>query len=220
MTIYVVRSDPDSYDSLLQHLLAPFDDWWPRHGFESWMQIVMALDGRRMAERWKPIPVTRYRRSHRRNAGLAVDFHACDIGRTAISERALQAISPLVGSVVEALPLEIVDHPEQRYYVLHVVDVIDCLDHERTRGRRIAEDAYTEINQYAFRPGTTDGHHLFRVREMPLGPNLASEEFKQLVESHGLVGLKFASTEEPIFLPWEQPRKQPAKSKPKRRTKP
>jgi hypothetical protein len=216
MSIYLIQSDLESYDSLLKYPLAPFDDWWPQQGFESWVEVRFALNGHRVGSRWRPIPVYRYRGSPRRKyAGLAVDFHHSDVGWTAISEHALEVIRPLVGDAVEALPLEVVDHPEQRYYVLHVVDLVDCLDREHVEGRRIAEDAYTDITQYAFRPGTTDGHHLFRLPEIPLTVNLASEEFKQLVEANGLRGLTFDTTDEPIVPPWRKPK--PPKAGPKRK---
>jgi hypothetical protein len=205
--IYVIDTDPGDYDNLLIPVGDPLDDWWPRHGFGSSVQIGMALNGTRRADVWKPIRVERYRAGKRKHRGEAVDFHSCELGDIAVSERTLQAISPLVGDAFEALPLEVVDHPEQRYFILHVVKLVDCLDRERTQGHRMG-DGYTEIRKWEFRSGTTEGHHLFRVPEQPLGPNLCSAEFKRLVESSGLVGLEFKSTDELILPPWLQPKKE------------
>jgi hypothetical protein len=191
MNVYIAHPDHDAYDALFNVLLAQFDEsWWPKQGINDWIEVMTALDGTPMKHRWKPIPVEHTPASVRRNRGRPVDFPLCEFGRTAVSERALKVIEPLVRDSIEALPLECVDYPERRYYVLHVTKVIDCLDVERCEGSRMG-DIFTWINRYAFKPGTTEGHHLFRVKQQRLGPNLASEEFRQLVESSGLVGLNF-----------------------------
>jgi len=209
--VYRVDTNPDDYDSLLLQLVAPFDeDWWSRHGLKSWPQIGLALNGTPMRDRWKPIPVYRYRAGKRKHRYEAVDFHSCEFGDIAISERAVEAISPLVGDAFEALPLECVGEPEHRYYVFHVIKLVDCLDRERTQGSRMG-DGFTDIRKWEFRPGTTEGHHLFRVPEKKFGAVLCSAEFKRLVESSGLVGLEFKSTGELILPPHLQPKKEKAK---------
>jgi hypothetical protein len=182
MSVYVLKSDPDTYDSIQKDLLAKFDDdnWWPQHGLNSWVQIRFALNGTPLRDRWKPIPVEQTPATKRKYRGMPVDFASCDIGNLAISERALEVITPLVGDAIEPLPLECVDYPERRYFVMHVIKLVDCLDVERSEGGRIA-DTFTYLSKYVFKPGSTEGHHLFRMKQMHLGPELASEEFKHIV---------------------------------------
>jgi hypothetical protein len=120
-----------------------------------------------------------------------------------ISQRALDLITPLVGDAFDALPLECVDRPERRYYVLSIIDLVDCLDVERSEiewaerlsGKKFIDWGY----RYAFKPGSTDGHHLFGVKDEPLAGVLASQDFRRIVEENQLVGLDFFPADE--YLP-------------------
>jgi hypothetical protein len=203
--IYRISTDPDRYDSLLQPVGDPLDSWWPEHGFESWGQVVLAFNGQPLRHRWKAVRVEHADATLRRNRGKPVDFMTVfDPGGDAISQRALDLITPLVGDKVEALPLECVDRPERRYYLLNLIDLVDCLDLERSE---LYWDKYENTSEfirwvyrYAFKPGSTDGHHLFRIVQRPMGSVLVSEEFKQLYEAHDLVGLDFYPSTE--YLPY------------------
>jgi len=190
-TIYRVRTDPYTFDSLILPLDVGGEAWLPQHGFQTCFDAVQAVRGYALGPRWRPLPVEHCDASVPKNRGEPVDFLSALSGKTAVSERALQAITPLVGAAIEPLPLDCEDEPDRHYFLLNFLDLVDCLDEEQSVVERGSEGYISVIWKYAFKPGTADGHHLFRLKQDPLGDTLASDEFKTLVEDHGLVGLKF-----------------------------
>ena len=124
----------------------------------------------------------------RKNRGKPVDIIGLiGLGLT-FSDRAAEVLAPLIGDVIELLPLAY-DGPG-RFHVVNLLDIVDCLDEQRSNLARYSDGDIMIVYKYAFKPGTTDGHHLFKCKQCMIH-HLVSAEFKALVEKTGLVGAYF-----------------------------
>ncbi len=59
------------------------------------------------------------------------------------SQRALDCLRPLISYCCEALP--IIHHSGKPYYIIHVMDTIDCLDEDRSELRRSQIDQRVKV---------------------------------------------------------------------------
>ncbi|HEX2572361.1 MAG TPA: DUF1629 domain-containing protein [Polyangia bacterium] len=106
----------------------------------------------------------------------------------AFSDRAVEVLTPLIGDVIELLPLAC-DGPG-RFQVVNMLDVVDCLDEDRSTLDRYSDGDIASVKKYVFKPDSTNGHHLFKCKQFDLH-NLVSGEFRALVEDKGLIGAYF-----------------------------
>src|SRR5438045_3641668 len=93
------------------------------------MEILALLDpirrGVPCATGWRPIRV-----NVDATAGGAGDFPSLQEGAVPVfSERALDALGPLIQGRIEALPIV---HPNGQYFLINVLDIVDCLDESRS----------------------------------------------------------------------------------------
>jgi hypothetical protein len=177
--IFRLDPDPDEHDDLLSI---------SRPGV-AWTQIFGKLSsGVRCADWWEPVPMEWKPARVRKNRGKPVDFIGLMGHGLAFSDRAAEALAPLIGYTIELLPLAY-DGPG-RFQVVNILDIVDCLDEERSKVRRYSDGEIMIVEKYAFKPGSTDGHHLFKCKQCLLH-DLVSAEFKALVEEKGLVGAYF-----------------------------
>jgi hypothetical protein len=181
---FILEDDPDQYDHLTSI----------RHPPEGWSPTFNLLDGVRRADVWSPVPFERRPTRHpsyRKNRSKPVDFPSLMGLGLAFSERALQVLDPLMGQSVEALPLECVNCSQNRFFVINVLDILDCLDEPRCIFTRYSDGGIMDIKRYAFLPNSLEGHHIFKVPQQVVGSVLVSPEFKRRVEENGLVGAVF-----------------------------
>ncbi len=144
---------------------------------QEWQPVEMVLfegeKGKKRKERRKPIADF--------TSGYVVD--AC-------SERARAVIEPLVRGQVEFLPLIT---PVGMYFEMNL-QRLSCLDVERSEIDYLYPEEKRKIFQvkkYAFRWDALKDQHIFWIREVGKTPTFVSDEFKNLVEEHGLTGLEF-----------------------------
>jgi hypothetical protein len=177
--IFRLDPNPDQHDDLLTI---------PTRGV-AWYRVFGRLsEGLRCLDWWQPVPMEWSRAMVRKNRGKPVDFIGLMGLGLAFSDRAAEALAPLIGGVIELLPL-ICDGPVQ-FHVVNMLDIVDCLDEERSTTDRYSDGQISSVKKYAFKPGSTDGHHLFKCKQCLLH-TLVSAEFKALVEEKGLVGAYF-----------------------------
>jgi len=180
---FILSDNPNQYD----HLTAI-----NKPG--GWSPTFNLLDGVRRADVWSPVPFERRPTRHpsyRRNRGKPVDFPSLMGLGLAFSERALNVLDPLVGRSIEALPLDCVNCGQDKFFAINVLDVVDCLDEPRCIFDRASTGYILWIDRYAFRPGSLEEHHIFKVPQLIVGCVLVSPEFKRWVEESGLVGAVF-----------------------------
>lgn len=169
---YRITPDIDNYDGLIPRDIKPF----------------RSLNGTPRSDAWMPVGVDWDEATTPAGRGLPVDFPALGGLGYAFSQRALELLFPLVGEKIEALPL---DSVRGKYYVVNVLNLIDALDEGRSEIKRIPGGRIDVIVKHAFKSNSTDGQHIFKLQQEPLGPVYVSAEFKRAVEHHGLTGLIF-----------------------------
>ncbi|PMB04477.1 hypothetical protein CEN49_20705 [Fischerella thermalis CCMEE 5273] len=106
------------------------------------------------------------------------------------SEKALDVVSDLTHGNIEALPL---DHPEHKYYAIHVLNTLDAIDYNHSTIKMIKSGLRVGFKKYAFIPSKIIGQHIFRVYldDSPESEVFVSDAFKERVASSSLVGYEF-----------------------------
>lgn len=100
---------------------------------------------------------------------------------------------------VEYLRVGIVNHKKKpvgdEYYVVHPVEVVDCIDtsHSVIRWNRIDKDKIASCNKLVLRPSAIDGKHLlFRPRHLEYYVMILPELATAIRET-GFTGLRFTT---------------------------
>ena len=166
--IYKYRCDGDVFDSLSLRSRSGHDD------------VLNKLLGQPVGQAWTPLKAKFYR------VGRQGDFPYLAGHVPAFSKRALSALSPLLGDTIEPLPLVT---PSGTYSAIHVLEVIDALDLNRSKVEWLDEDRILDIERYVFKPEAVQGKHIFRIRQHALAFTYVSEAFRQAVEESALEGL-------------------------------
>lgn len=169
MSVYQYVPDVQTYDSLV----LPKGKTYRR---------LEALQGGRAAGSWQAVSVSIYR------VGRFGDFPYLTSHVPVFSDKALAALSPLLGDSIEALPLNCRSH---QLFAIHVLELLDCLDQSRSLIERFDDGSIMDIERFVFKDDVVKGKHMFRIAQAPLKYVLISEEFKKAVEESGLRGLRF-----------------------------
>ncbi len=107
-----------------------------------------------------------------------------------MSQRAWDALRPLIGYCCEALP--IVHYTGDPYYIIHVMDILDALDEERSEyTRNGVTGRINQIYQYSFHYSRLQDKHIFQLPLKSGAGLIVSDVFRKSVEEHGLLGLRF-----------------------------
>src|SRR5690606_36235521 len=116
-------------------------------------------NGRAFGPHWKP-PALQF--SIDSNAALDSDFPLFHLSVPLLSERALLATESLIGNSAEIFPVLI---SGCNYYLLNVVDVVDCLD-KATSDFSVNPIAklITSIHRYSFNDSCVD-RNIFKILE-------------------------------------------------------
>jgi hypothetical protein len=102
------------------------------------------------------------------------------------SARALTALAPLLGDRIEPLPFDV---EGQKFSMINVLDVVDCLDVDRsTLSRNPVTGHISSILHYTFFLERVAGHHLFRIPQTSRLKVLVSATFREAVRSSRLTG--------------------------------
>jgi hypothetical protein len=174
MVLYQYYPDSDSFNGIG---LRPED----RH------VIKIRHDNQPVSLEWQPISV----RGFSDNPGVEGDFPSLsDYNEIPVfSHRAWSVLYPLIGYCCEALPIV---HPSgDQYYIVHVMDEIDCLDESRSEVKRYSDGGIMKVTKYAIRTDAVKGTHIFKLPRKIGGTLLVDNMFRELVEAHGLKGLLF-----------------------------
>ncbi|HEU4406810.1 MAG TPA: hypothetical protein VFS43_16200 [Polyangiaceae bacterium] len=170
MTIYRIIEDSDSYDSIVLD-----DD-----------VDVQIFDGRRLVGSWKPLAV------QIESQGKVPDFLSFLPGAFAMPEASWDKISWLLRDDAEALPLEIAPARVPKFVAVNPIRVVDCLDRQRAKFNLLPSGAIEfPLESYAFVTAETGKVALFRLPETRRSEIIATERFRQAVESLNLTGLIF-----------------------------
>lgn len=185
MKIYSVSTASNDYQQFL-----PEDD-------SIWASGMLSMDCKSKLESWVPPAVRIY------NPKLVEgDFLGYCPGAIAIGERAEKLLLSLLERSGELLPFACND---RSYWLLNVLECVDCLDHEKTEwvyGKSTGKPI--EIKNYEFNPSLVPEVSFFKIPETSKGSLLMSsgmsdpedEVFHHIGQSK-LTGLK-------LELIWQQ----------------
>jgi hypothetical protein len=152
--------------------------------------FVCRFEGERWGDAWVPIPVrTEHAHDGRRAKNRDGDYPALHPAIPVVSQRALDVLRPLISNFVEVLPLQ---HPTDRYYIIHVLEILDCLDQEKSEGERGSSGRLYQVEKYVWKPGVIDEtKHIFKIKGLDFYWPFVSASFKRLVDENGLLGFGF-----------------------------
>lgn len=172
-----------------------------------WHQVVKQFRqrlGAKVGDKWQPRHGTLYKKKDRR---LGNFLHSSN--GPILDQKAAQLFQAKVAESIELLPLK-TDHRD--FYLLHVLDIVDCIDYERS------EIAYYEstgrlagIVKYVFKKELIEGKPIFMLPEDGMPNIYISDEFKKAIEDNGLEGVKFIKRweDEAAIEPLEKMARQP-----------
>jgi hypothetical protein len=104
-----------------------------------------------------------------------------------MSQRAWDRLYPLIGYCCEPLPIV---HPSGKpFFVIHVMETIDCLDTDRSEVKRFSDGGIMRVIRYAFNDEMLIGKHIFKLPRECGGELIVDDEFRQAVERNSLNGL-------------------------------
>ncbi|MEC0369515.1 imm11 family protein [Paenibacillus chibensis] len=131
---------------------------------------------------WSPIEViTIYKKTYK-------DFPCYRFGKPVVSRRVKELIEPFTINEIEFLPLL---HEELEIYMINVVNVIDCVDYDRSEillSVGVMAGFRNIVFDYSKIPA---GTYFFKIREMADTRVFITESFKEILESFKLKGLDF-----------------------------
>ena len=138
-------------------------------------------------DRWAPIVVHGFPE----NPGEDGDFPSlADYNQLPImSKRAWDILRPLVGYCCEPLP--IIYPSGDPFFIIHVMETIDCLDPERSQVKRFSDGRIMRVFRYSFRQDMLVGKRIFKLPRQSAGELIVDDHFRAAVETNGLRGLIF-----------------------------
>ena len=119
------------------------------------------------------------------------DFPAFTLPRLPVfSERTCSALMPIIGYCSELLPII---HPSgDPYFIVHVMETLDCLDTSRSEfSRNEVTGRINSIYRYAFKNEMLTRKHIFKLPLESGAELFVDDEFRMAVEANGLKGLLF-----------------------------
>lgn len=172
MKIWKLSSDVQNYDAV-----KPVDGY--NHSF------VLTFNGASKADTWTPLQVKRVYPKQNLPLGDCPNFFM-----TVFSQRAVDALYPLIQNDAELLPL---DFDEQKLYGINVTSVLNVLDYEKSDYIKFDNsDRIMVIEKYVF--GKSDEllrHDIFKLIDEPVCHPFVTDRFKRIVEKAHLEGFAF-----------------------------
>ena len=106
-----------------------------------------------------------------------------------INEKAYKILYPYLKNHSQIFRLK---NENKIFYVINVIDVIDCLDYEKSELKLFPSSGRVmRVIKYAFRTEKLKNATIFKLPEFPNGISYVTEEFKKIVEENNITGFKF-----------------------------
>lgn len=105
------------------------------------------------------------------------------------SQRAWDALQPLIGAFCEALPIH--HYSGKPFVLVHVMTTIDCLDVEQSSVERSSDGRICDVDEYAFHEEMLANVHIFKLPPESGGELIVDDVFRQAVQAARLKGLDF-----------------------------
>jgi hypothetical protein len=140
--------------------------------------------GQSKREEWWPIKIdTLYRNKY-------TDFPHFIIGQPMVSDKVKQILEPYIKDEVEFLPIA---HDEMDMYMVNVMNILDCVDWERSEVKWFEEEYFMGFNKLRFDFKKIPDHvYMFKIKETAATEVFVTETFRELIEHNHLQGLSFS----------------------------
>ncbi len=177
MEVYKIKPDVNQFQSFL-----PVDD-------AIWKTDVLKFDGNSKLQTWQPPPV--YVLYPKKALG---NFFRISAGAFAFDSAADEMIRGVCEMAGELLPLP---YKGETYFVLNVLECIDCLDGDSSKWTLTAGGDRIGVAKYMFYKNRFSESSIFKIPETARGELLTVSgrdedvEFKSIVERAGLKGILF-----------------------------
>jgi hypothetical protein len=113
-----------------------------------------------------------------------------------ISDNFKQVIEEYVDGLVEFFPIRIKTKEEQKYYIMNVVNICDCLDKEKSEAKYFSDNIrIMRMIEYAFKPMDEKDSRIFRLKGSEKNVYI-NEYIKEILEKAGIQGVVFEDTRE------------------------
>jgi hypothetical protein len=169
---------------------------WVRLDRDEDYRVLLDLDARPALPGWTPLAAHLLTRDdgtgrERRRAELPW------LGRQALVLRddAIDALGPLLEPFGELLPLAC---PDARLAIVHLTNVLDALDEERSELVRFGSGRIMTITRYELLADRLAAPQAFKLPQMPGGAMLLTGDLVERIEAAGFAGTAFQ-------LVWEGP---------------
>ena len=146
-------------------------------------------DGTSELATWEPQHLT-YESYEEEDNHLGLCNFPAWCGRSACDLKAKEIIGTLTADDVEFLPLFVPEISHTRYFAIHVLTTLDCLDNERSEFGYFG-DLRMRIDKYEFKPDCIGDTPIFKLPIFNRNSTYVTDSFKQLVEDNDLTGLEF-----------------------------
>ncbi|MGB8454765.1 MAG: DUF1629 domain-containing protein [Anaerocolumna sp.] len=105
------------------------------------------------------------------------------------SLKAVECLKEVLGKNIEILPVYI---DEQEFYLINALEVLDCLDHEKSEIKYFTgTERIMSIKKHVFIEQKLKGKNIFRIKEQEKAGPFVTDKFKEAVEKSGLEGFEF-----------------------------
>ncbi|WP_322923219.1 imm11 family protein [Paenibacillus campi] len=156
------------------------------------LDVLDQLDGRRMGDDWKRIPVTIEGGKRKKR-----DFVNCLPIAPVVNHKTKSKLEPFLGNQVEFLPLEyhsLDTKDDTTFYVCNVIRIVDCVDEEKSIREYSKSGTFTRYKKIVFNEFILDMEKELKIFKIADISNLAcfvTDQFKEFLESHRISGPDF-----------------------------
>ncbi|AOE49525.1 imm11 family protein [Kangiella sediminilitoris] len=171
-----------------------------------WYDPLMGVPLPASMEDWKPPLLEQYLGDgkKKRKPGIIGDSPSSGVVHL-VSEKAANALSDIFEKHAKLYPVKLKDAPNENFYMVVVTTEIDCLDRDKSTGKRtgyeIRPEYFSSIHTWVFDESKLEGVDLFVLPDSKT-TCYVSDRFKQRVIDAGLKGFGFEKEfwdEDPII---------------------
>ncbi len=173
MKIWLLQADANNYNNFT---LVDGSGWKQLVGLESFA-------GKPMQRGWIPYQVKIIKE---RKAG---DMQAFFGGVSAVNQKTINTLDKFFNNNIEFLLL---DYEKEPYYAINILEMLDCIDYERSLINRFSDGNIMSFDKYAFVKEKVEKKHIFKIIDEPRKFPFVSDEFRQQVIDNGLTGFLFS----------------------------
>jgi hypothetical protein len=134
-------------------------------------------------DNWGDIRIRRYGKKRK------CDLYSFYSGSPLISERAMLELKSFSQNKIQFLPVTY--NGNQTLYLINVIEVIDCLDRERSIIKRSYEGKIITVKKHEFIKERLENADIFKIPEAINFTIYVSDNVKKFIEESGLIGFEF-----------------------------